>query len=153
MIGITSDRLATLALPPSWTLLTIENWEPFLALDYAPQGAPIVALFIGGNIAERALHALAALQPPPAQAIHFGDYDWAGLAIYRRIRAALPLSTLYVPAALDALFRDFAGHRLLAGQLPLAPRRDDPAEVQRVIALIAAHNAGLEQEIVPPPEL
>ena len=46
IIGITSDRLATLDLPQGWTLLTVENWEPFLALDYAPQTGAIIAVMI-----------------------------------------------------------------------------------------------------------
>jgi hypothetical protein len=153
IVGVTSDRLATLDLPQHWTLLTVENWEPFLALDYAPQTGALVAVFTGGNIAEATLQALAALRPAPAPAIHFGDYDWSGLAIYRRIRAALPQLTLYVPDDLAALFREFAGHDLLLGQVPLATRDDDPPELREVIKLIEQHNAGLEQEIVRPPEL
>ncbi|GAB4424781.1 MAG: hypothetical protein OHK0015_03970 [Chloroflexi bacterium OHK40] len=153
IVGVTSDRLATLDPPQHWTLLTVENWEPFLALDYAPQMGTIVAVFTGGNIAEAALQALVGLRPEPARALHFGDYDWSGLAIYRRIRAALPQLTLYVPDDLAALFRDFAGHDLLLGQLPLVAQADDPPELREVIALIAQHNAGLEQEIVSPPEL
>lgn len=153
MVGVTSNRLATLDLPQRWTLLTVENWEPFLALDYAPQTGAIIAVFTGGNIAETALQALAALRPAPARALHFGDYDWSGLAIYRRIRAALPQLTLYVPDDLAALFHDFAGHDLLLGQPLLVARDDDPAEVHEVTALIAQHNAGLEQEIVTPPSL
>jgi hypothetical protein len=153
IVGVTSDRLATLDLPQHWTLLTVENWEPFLALDYAPQTRAIVAVFTGGNIAEATLQALAALRPTPARALHFGDYDWSGLAIYRRMQAALPQLSLYVPDDLAALFRDFAGHDLLLGQLPLVAQADDPPELREVIALIAQHNAGLEQEIVSPPEL
>ncbi len=153
IIGITSDRLATLDLPQGWTLLTVENWEPFLALDYAPQTGAIIAVFTGGNIAEATLQALAALWPAPARTLHFGDYDWSGLAIYRRIRAALPQLRLYVPDDLATLFRDFADHDLLLGQLSLVARADDPPELHEVIALIAQYNASLEQEIVPPPEL
>ncbi|GAB4162883.1 MAG: hypothetical protein Fur005_21880 [Roseiflexaceae bacterium] len=153
IVGITSDRLHTLDLPQHWTLLTIENWEPFLALDYAPQMGAIIAVFTGGNIAEATLRSLAALRPSPIHAVHFGDYDWSGLAIYRRIRAVLPQLTLYMPDDLATLFRDFAGHDLLLGQLPLVAQADDPPELREVIALIAQHNAGLEQEIVPPPEL
>ncbi|NCC35359.1 MAG: hypothetical protein EOM24_25605 [Chloroflexia bacterium] len=47
----------------------------------------------------------------------------------------------------------FANHELLQGQLPLVAREDDSSEVRAVIALIAQYNAGLEQEIVPPPRL
>ena len=153
IVGTTTAHIDTLELPANWTLLTIENWEPFLELEYAPQEGDIVAIYTGGNIAGAALQMLAALEPPPARAIHFGDYDWSGLAIYQRIRAALPQIELYVPDDIDALFRQFAGHNLLAGQPPMVARAGDPAEVRQVIALIAQHNAGLEQEIVLAPPL
>ncbi|NCC35350.1 MAG: DUF2399 domain-containing protein, partial [Chloroflexia bacterium] len=146
MIGITSDRLAVLDLPDRWTLLTVENWESFLALDDAPQTGTVIAIFTGGNIAETTLQALAALRPAPGYAVHFGDYDWSGLAIYRRIRAVLPQSLLHVPADLATLFHSFANHELLQGHLPLVAREDDSSEVRAVIALIAQYNAGLEQE-------
>ena len=153
VVGITSDRLSTLDLPHQWTLLTVENWEPFLALDYAPQTGAIVAVFTGGSIAEGILQALAALRPAPVRAIHFGDYDWAGLAIYRRMQAALPALTLHLPDDLADAFRVFASHDLLLGQTPLVARADDPPEVRAAIALIAHANAGLEQEILSPPTL
>ncbi|WP_129630833.1 Wadjet anti-phage system protein JetD domain-containing protein [Candidatus Oscillochloris fontis] len=153
IIGITSDRLATLDLPPYWTLLTIENWEPFLAVDYAPQTGAIITIFTGGNIAETTLQALATLRPTPTQAIHFGDYDWSGLAIYRRIRATIPQCLLYIPTDIALLFRNFASHDLLIGQSPLVVREDDPPEFHEVTMLIAQYNAGLEQEIIAPPVL
>ncbi|WP_129677364.1 hypothetical protein [Candidatus Chloroploca sp. Khr17] len=56
-------------------------------------------------------------------------------------------------ADLATLFHSFANHELLQGQLPLVAREDDASEVRAVIALIAQYNAGLEQEIVPPPRL
>lgn len=153
IVGVTSDRLDTLDLPAPWTLLTVENWEPFLALDYAPQTGTIIAVFTGGNIAETTLQAMAALRPAPAHAMHFGDYDWSGLAIYRRLQAALPQLKLYVPDDLAAFFRDFASHDLLLGQPHLVTRANDPPELRQVIELIERHNAGLEQEIVRPPKL
>lgn len=110
-------------------------------------------MYTSGNIADATLRMLAALESPPTHAIHFGDYDWSGLAIYRRLRAALPMIKLYVPENIAVLFPQFAAHKLLMGQPPLAVQADDPIEVRQVIALIEQHNAGLEQEIVPPPLL
>jgi len=153
IIGITTDRIRALELPEPWTLLTVENWEPFLALNYAPADHTIVAVFTSGNIADRSLQALASIQPAPTRAVHFGDYDWSGLAIFRRIQALLPRIGLYVPDDIDDLFRRFAHNGLLIGQLPLTPRPEDPAEVQQIIDLIAISNAGLEQEVVVPPRL
>ncbi|MEI6776439.1 MAG: Wadjet anti-phage system protein JetD domain-containing protein [Chloroflexales bacterium] len=151
IVGIMTNHISELDLPEYWTLLTVENWESFVVLDYQPQTNTILAVFTGGNIADSTLRVLAALQPPPVRAIHFGDYDWSGLAIFRRIRTMIPILSFYVPDDVADLFRNFAGYGLLEGQIPLVPQPDDPAEVQRVIALIEQHNAGLEQEIVAPP--
>ncbi len=153
IIAITTDRILALEVPEPWTLLTVENWEPFLALNYAPVDHTILAVFTSGNIADHSLRALASIQPAPVRAVHFGDYDWSGLAIFRRIQALLPRIELYVPGDIDDLFRRFAHHGLLNGQLPLAPRPEDPTEVQQIIDLIATSNAGLEQEVVSPPGL
>lgn len=153
IIGITTASLHTLIIPQPWTLLTVENWESFLALDYHPQEANIIAVFTGGNIAETTLHAIAAMQPAPARSMHFGDYDWTGLAIFRRIQAVLPQIKFYIPDDITALFQHFANHALIIGQPSLVAHVDDPAEVHRVIALITQYNAGLEQEIVTPPSL
>ncbi len=153
IVGVTTDRMAALDLPERWILLTVENWEPFLALTYVPRNHPIVAVFTGGNMADRSLHALATIRPAPAQAVHFGDYDWSGLAIFRRIRAVLPTVELYVPSNIDDLFRRFAHHGLLNGQPPLTPRPEDSTKVQQVFELISTTNAGLEQEVVPTPPL
>lgn len=153
IVGTTTTHISALEFPTNWTLLTVENWEPFLRLEYAPQTGDIVAAYTGGNIADATLRMLATLESPPAHAVHFGDYDWSGLAIYRRLRAALPMIKLYVPENIAALFPQFAAHKLLMGQPPLAVQADDPIEVRQVIALIEQHNAGLEQEIVAPPPL
>lgn len=149
VVGVTTDRIGALRPPADWTLLTVENWESFLATT--SRGTIIVA-YAGGNIAETAIQALAAIQPP-AHALHFGDYDWAGLAIFRRIRLHIPSIRLYIPDNIDELFKRFAAPELLGGQTPLTTRADDTPEAQRIISLIARHNAGLEQEIVPPPTL
>jgi hypothetical protein len=153
IIGVTTDHITALDVPEGWTLLTVENWEPFLALSSMPHDHTIVAVFTGGNPADRSLQALASLRPSPAQAVHFGDYDWSGLAIFRRMRAILPMLELYVPSDIDDLFRRFAHPGLLMDQVPLTPRSEDPAEVQQIIELIATSNAGLEQEVVPAPRL
>lgn len=152
LVGLTTDRMAELPLPAVWTLLTIENWESFLAADYRSCTGTVVVVYTGGNIAGATLQALMALHPPQ-HAIHFGDYDWAGLAIYRRLRGAVPSMQLYLPENIASLFAQFADPRLLEGQAPLIVRDDDPPSLHTVVALIAHHNAGIEQEIVPHPQL
>lgn len=151
MVGFTSDRVAELAPPAPWRLLTVENWEPFLAVDYRPRAGAVVALYTGGSVAAPVVRAIAAITPPPVTSVHFGDCDWAGLAIYRRIRALLPPITFHVPDGIDDLFRTSATYHLARTQRPLIMRPDDPPEVRTIADLIAQWNAGLEQEIIPPP--
>jgi hypothetical protein len=98
LMGLTSDRLNGLGLPQSWWLLTVENWEAFYRLDYPELATLIVAVYLGGHVAEVTLTALACLTPPPARVLHFGDYDWTGLAIFQRVQAVLlPLRYTFRP--------------------------------------------------------
>jgi len=148
LVGLTTDRVASLRPPAPWNLLTVENWESFVATSYEHCTATVVVTYTGGNIADATVRALASIQPPPERALHFGDYDWAGLTIYRRMRATIGRLQLYVPDDLAALFARFADPEVIMGQVPLTAREDDALEVRQVIALIARHNGGLEQEIV-----
>ena len=44
LVGLTTDRVAALEPPAAWTLLTVENWEPFVTAAYKPDaGAVVVA--------------------------------------------------------------------------------------------------------------
>lgn len=151
--AVTSDRCADLLPPSRWVLLTVENWESFVATDYTGCQDTIIVIYTGGNPAEATIQALGSLQPAPIRAIHFGDYDWSGIAIYRRIRAILSPIELYVPENIEALMRTYGNRGVIDGQLPLRERDDDPRDVHDVIRLISQYNAGLEQEIVPPPVL
>lgn len=152
LVGLTTDRIAELPLPATWTLLTIENWESFLAADYRGCTGTVVVVYTGGNIAGTTLQGLMNIHPPQ-RAIHFGDYDWAGLAIYRRLRVAIPSVQLYIPDNITSLFAQFAEPALLKGQAPIVVRDDDPSSLRTLVELITYHNAGLEQEIVPHPQL
>lgn len=151
LVGLATDRIAELQLPTTWILLTVENWESFMAADYEGCTETVIVFYTGGNIASATLRALADIQSIPQYAIHFGDYDWAGLAIYRRLHIAIPSIRLYIPSNIDTLFAQFADTGLLIGQTPISARDDDPPNVHTVIDLIARYNAGLEQEIVSPP--
>ncbi len=151
--AVTSDRSANLLPPSRWILLTVENWESFVATDYAGCQDTIIVIYTGGNPAEATIRALCSLQPAPIRALHFGDYDWSGIAIFRRLRGVLPTVELYVPGDIEALMRQFGNPGLIEGQMPLRERDDDTDEVREVIRLIARYNTGLEQEIVPLPVL
>ncbi|MDP9315912.1 MAG: DUF2220 family protein [Chloroflexota bacterium] len=151
--AVTSDRSANLLPPSRWILLTVENWESFVATDYTDCQDTIIVNYTGGNPAEATIRALGSLQPAPVRAIHFGDYDWSGLTIFRHLRTVLPIIELYVPKDIQELLARFANQRLIDGQIPLREREDDTDEVREVIRLISQYNAGLEQEIVAPPRL
>lgn len=151
MVGATSDRLRRLPLPETWRLLTVENWESFYTLSYRIADIPIITVYLGGNVSEVTLSALADLNPVPAAILHFGDYDWAGLAIFQRLEARLPRARLYVAPDLAGLFQRY-GRRDLAEKQPVTSLDLQNPKCRTVIAHIAQYNAGLEQEIVPPPQ-
>ncbi|PLS82143.1 MAG: hypothetical protein CYG59_04920 [Chloroflexi bacterium] len=151
--AVTSDRCANLIPPSRWILLTVENWESFIATDYTGCQDAIIVLYTGGNPAEATIQALGSLHPAPVRAIHFGDYDWSGLAIFRRLRAELPTIELYVPEDVEALMRKYGNPGVIDGQIPLRKRDDDTDAVREVIRLISWYNAGLEQESVAPPKI
>jgi hypothetical protein len=153
LVGLTSDRLTTKQPPAQYWLLTVENWESFVSVSYQSPRLPIMVLYLGGQVSDIVVQACAALTPGPLQALHFGDYDWTGLAIYRRLRAALPLIRLYVPPTLAELFARYSSRHLLEGQIPLRFDDLDDQNYQQVIRLIQEWNGGLEQEIVPLPPL
>ncbi len=151
LIGLMTDRLNALDIPEQWYLLTVENWESFYTLGYASPTIPIVAVYLGGNVAEVLLTALAQFIPPPTTILHFGDFDWAGLAIFQRVQTVLPTARFYQPPNLETLFKHYANRRLIANQSGYAQLDINHPASQPVIDLIARYNAGLEQEIVPPP--
>lgn len=148
LVGIYSDRIAMLTMPERWILLTVENWESFCTLAPPPLALPVMALYLGGNVSEVVLVSLSSLAPAPWQVIHFGDYDWAGLAIFQRIAAVFPQAQIYEPLDLEALFTRYGNRELIERQSVAALDLDD-AQCAHVISLIERYNAGLEQEVVP----
>ncbi len=151
--ALTTDRYVELLPPSRWILLTVENWESFVATDYTGCQDTIIVIYTGGNPAEATISALGSLEPVPVRALHFGDYDWSGLVIFRRLRAVLPTIELYVPEDIEALIHKFGNPGLIEGQMPLGEREDDSDAVREVIRHISRYNAGLEQEIVPAPAI
>lgn len=151
LVGLTSDRLNNLNLSRPWRLLTVENWESFYTLDYPEPTSLIVAVYLGGQVSEVILTALVHLNPPPSQLLHFGDYDWTGLAIFQRIQTAFPAATLYVPANIETLFQRHGNRKLVEVQAVSSQLNLNHSDCRRVVELIAQYNAGLEQEIVPQP--
>jgi hypothetical protein len=151
--AILTDRLADLALPARWRLLTIENWEPFFRADYSGAQVPVMVAYLGGNVSGTVMEALKTLSTPPEAVLHFGDYDWEGLYIFQRLQKVLPQARLYIPENIEALFKAFGERILVEKQKRKALFDEDNRQCLPVIKLIEQHNAGLEQEIVGLPEL
>ncbi len=152
LLGLTSDRLNQLHLARPWWLLTVENWESFYTLAYPDPTTLIVALYLGGNVAEVTLAALAQLRPPPERVLHFGDYDWTGLTIFQRVQAVWPAAVLYIPANIKTFFQKKYGNRKLIEKQAATANFDlNHPSCRPIINLIAEYNAGLEQEIAAQP--
>lgn len=153
LVAATSDRLATVQWPAVWWLLTVENWESFYRLNYTQVATPLIAIYLGGQVPDVTLTKLTEIQPQPAAILHFGDYDWAGLTIFQRIQARWPHARLYVPDSLESLFQRYSQRLLASMQAPPIAGLQWTSECLQVIDLISRYNGGLEQEIVPPPQI
>jgi|GEM_PF-1637982 len=150
MVGVLSSHLECIPLPARWHLVTVENWESFVRITYTPTQDAVVLVYTSGQIAAETLRCVAAL-PAPCSALHFGDIDWSGIAIYRRIRTQLPHVRWYAPPDLDQLLAQHGNAGLIAKQRPVTPHPDDSDDLRTTIQLISMYNRGLEQEVVPPP--
>lgn len=151
LAGVLSSHLERAPLPAAWHLLTVENWESFVRITYTPTEATIVVVYTAGQIADETLRSLAQL-PAPTSALHFGDIDWSGIDIYRRMRTFLPGLAWYMPPDLAQLLAQMGNHALIAKQSPAAPHPTDSPALQQTMALISEHHAGLEQEIIAAPD-
>jgi hypothetical protein len=150
VVGVLTDRVSELELPQLWRLLTVENWESFYTLEYESPTSPIMCVYLGGNVSDVVLTAITELTPSPSAVLHFGDYDWAGLAIFQRLEAKLPRAEIYVPTDLDTLLSRY-GKRDLVESQPLRGLDLKHPKFHEIVDCISQHNAGLEQEIVAPP--
>jgi hypothetical protein len=151
LVAATSDRLAAVQWPAVWWLLTVENWESFYRLNYSQVATPLITIYLGGQVPDVTLTKLAEIQPQPAAILHFGDYDWTGLAIFQRVQAKWSYARLYVPGDLEGLFQRYSQRLLASTQTPPIGSVQWAPDCLQVIDLIARYNAGLEQEIVLPP--
>lgn len=152
MAAVLTDKLASLTMPPSWHLLTIENWEPFLRADYTGASASIMVAYLSGNASDILINALKKFTHPPLSVLHFGDYDWEGLYIFQRLQKAIPSARLYIPEDIESLFKKFGDRKLVDRQKRKATFDMENQECLPVIRLIEQTNSGLEQEIVELPD-
>lgn len=151
MIGVTSDHIHELVLPQVWRLLTIENWEPFCTVRYQTPQLPIIAVYLGGQVADLTLQTLASLASRPQSVLHFGDYDWTGLNIFLRVRRFLPQAVLYVHQNIELLFQQHSSRNVLEGQTFQSLLNEQHSECRQIVDLISKYNGGVEQEVVPLP--
>ena len=151
LFACTSKILSQLPFPPRWYLLFVENWESFIAFQNPECDATLVVVATGGQIADVTLHAISKLIPTPAKIVHFGDLDWSGLHIFRRIQTVLPTTRLYIPPHLDNLLSLYGNRDLLINQPPYNSMNFDALEMKVLVESISRANAGLEQEIMPAP--
>lgn len=141
-----------LTRPPFWacrgTLAVVENLEPFLYFKKLniPSGA---AVYAGGKMSARLLAWLASAEMAGCDYVHCGDYDPVGLDEYLRLKQACGARVkLHIPANIEALFRKYGKRDLLTDSESVLRRlraTKDP-DALRIIALMNAANAGLEQE-------
>ncbi|MBP8002396.1 MAG: hypothetical protein KA314_28635 [Chloroflexi bacterium] len=151
VVGVRSDRLTNLPWPEKWALLLVENWEPFYRSDYSLSDGTLVVIYLGGQVSDVTLQAIAQLAYSPSLGIHWGDYDWAGLQIYQRVHQLLPQVKLYVPSNIETLFARYGQYQLINQPIIIKETLPLDPQVQHVAALISQYNSGLEQEIVTPP--
>ncbi len=153
MAAVLTDKLARLKMPARWRLLTIENWEPFYRADYSDAPVAVMVVYLSGNVSERLIEALQSFDHPPESVVHFGDYDWEGLYIFQRLQKAMPSACLHIPDNIAALFRQFGKRTLVEKQKRKTAFNMGNSVCQPIVRLIEQFNAGLEQEIVPLPEV
>ncbi len=58
MAAVLTDRLARLAVPVRWRMLTIENWEPFFRADFTQAPVATMVVYLSGNVSDRLIDAL-----------------------------------------------------------------------------------------------
>lgn len=125
----------------------VEGPELFMRYDWIADDVAAVVHY-AGRISDRMLdwlqrcHAITVV-------LHFADYDPVGLCEYLRVKGRLAEKVFpHAPSMIDKLFYQYSKSTLLQKNAALMPRlvnSNDPY-VQRIVALMQAYGAGLEQE-------
>lgn len=130
--------------------MLVENPTVFAAAEHIRVDVDAV-VYGYGRISRRVLDWLSRTVDSNFKLLHLPDYDPVGLSEFDRVHAKLGSQVeLYLPSDLEVRFERFSNRELLMkrnSQAMLARLRTSklPA-IQRVVALIDRHNAGLEQE-------
>lgn len=149
--GVFAIRLSSRQRPVlqgNWVL--IENPAVFHQ-HHRVFGSATSALLVNGRMSHRVLQWLAEQGTDHLNLLHSPDYDPVGLDEFVRLHNVLgDRIRLYLPADIEQLFARYSSKQLmlLEKQQTLARKLSDHPHpyVQRIVGLISANNAGLEQE-------
>lgn len=128
----------------------VEN--PAVFLQFERLALPVgLAVYARGICSDRLLSWFADQTTDGFRLLHLPDYDPIGLSQYVRLKDRLgDRVELYRPQSLPELFARFSDRGLLDNPVAIAAlarlRVSPRPEVREIVALIDAHNAGLEQE-------
>ncbi|MBL9167023.1 MAG: hypothetical protein JNN07_04715 [Verrucomicrobiales bacterium] len=128
----------------------VEN--PAVFLQFERLALPVgLAVYARGICSDRLLSWIADQTADDFRLLHLPDYDPIGLSEYLRLKDRLgDRLELYRPSRLPELFARFSDRGLLENPVAIASlarlRGSSRPEVREIVALIDAHNAGLEQE-------
>ncbi|MEM7370859.1 MAG: hypothetical protein AAF587_19750 [Bacteroidota bacterium] len=138
---------------PDCVIVGIENYENFrlihLQQAYFQKANYLFVYRQAGDLLREWLTSL------PNSYLHFGDWDPAGVCIYReefRQMLGEERCQLFVPERIDSLIRQFGNRELYDKQYLQAKRliSDKDPQVDRLIRLLHDSQKGLEQEILIP---
>lgn len=136
---------------PDVTIVGVENPENFRFIEvqeYLFSG--ITPLFV--SLYPRSGDLLKWLQGIPNPYLHFGDFDFAGIAIFLNEykRRLGPRARLFVPGNIDELVAVYGNRRLYNAQMHLAPEAMtlEDKEIVELVKILNHRKKGLEQEIL-----
>lgn len=78
--------------------------------------------------------------------LHFGDYDFTGLADYLRLRKSFPQARLHLPPDLESLWGKLSSPLKAKAVVPRRVRESKLPEVKRVLDLLHRSGRFLEQQ-------
>ncbi len=78
--------------------------------------------------------------------LHFGDYDFTGLADFLRLKSCFPKARLYLPGNLNTLWETFSSPLKAGATAPKRVLHSKLPEVKRVLHLLADTGRFLEQQ-------
>ncbi|MCL2073002.1 MAG: hypothetical protein FWH18_03710 [Marinilabiliaceae bacterium] len=138
-------------IPKDITIVGIENPENFRQIEKQKYlFKNITPLFISRYPQSQKKDLLKWLQSIPNTYLHFGDFDFAGIAIYlNEYKKHLgDKATLFIPENIDYLFENYGNKNLYDNQkIKFDTKNISEIAILKLIKTIHKHKKGLEQEI------